>query len=77
MVELDEEKDGADMQAALGELTGRRTVPNVFLDGKSIGGSDDTFKLHDNGKLMPKLQALGVVGGSKKKSEEGSDRPEL
>ena len=28
-IELDERPDGAEMQAALAQLTGRRTVPNV------------------------------------------------
>ncbi len=28
------------MQSALAEWTGQRTVPNVFIGGKHIGGSD-------------------------------------
>lgn len=28
------------MQAALQELTGQRTVPNVFIGGKQAGGND-------------------------------------
>lgn len=32
--------DGADIQAALLEWTGQRTVPNVFIGGKHIGGCD-------------------------------------
>jgi hypothetical protein len=31
---------GAEMQAALQELTGQRTVPNVFIGGKQAGGND-------------------------------------
>ena len=76
IVELDPVSDGANLQEALHQLTGRKTVPNVFVDGTSIGGSDDTFKLHDSGKLMPKLVRLGVVE-AKKKSPQDSDRPEL
>jgi len=33
-VELDTRNDGADIQNALEKLTGRRTVPNVFIAGK-------------------------------------------
>ena len=33
-------------------MTGQRTVPNIFIRGKHIGGADDTIKLHDEGKLM-------------------------
>ena len=33
-------------------MTGQRTVPNVFIRGKHIGGADDTIKLYEEGKLM-------------------------
>jgi len=32
--------DGSAIQAALLELTGQRTVPNVFINGKHLGGND-------------------------------------
>ena len=35
----------------LAELTGRTTVPQVFIDGKSIGGYDDMKKLDRSGEL--------------------------
>ncbi|KAK3183600.1 hypothetical protein Dsin_030886 [Dipteronia sinensis] len=38
--ELDTESDGSQIQAALGEWTGLKTVPNVFIGGKHIGGCD-------------------------------------
>ena len=31
---------GAEMQVALQELTKQRTVPNVFIGGKHVGGND-------------------------------------
>lgn len=34
------EGDGDDIQAALTEWTGQRTVPNVFIGRKHIGGCD-------------------------------------
>ena len=34
------EGDGSDIQSALAEWTGQRTVPNVFIGGKHIGGCD-------------------------------------
>lgn len=46
VVELDQRADGSTIQAALADMTGRRTVPNVFIGGKNIGGADDTV----NGK---------------------------
>ena len=33
-------EDGWNVQSALGEIVGRRTVPQVFINGKHIGGSD-------------------------------------
>ncbi|RWW22953.1 hypothetical protein GW17_00012820, partial [Ensete ventricosum] len=41
-IELNFQSDGPDMQAALAEWTGQRTVPNVFIGGKHIGGCDGT-----------------------------------
>ncbi|SPQ95642.1 unnamed protein product (mitochondrion) [Plasmodiophora brassicae] len=55
-VELDLVPNGTSMQETLARLTGRRTVPNVFIGGKSIGGSDDAHELHSKGKLRPLLQ---------------------
>lgn len=34
---------------------GRTTVPQIFINGKHIGGCDDLYKLHDAGKLKPLL----------------------
>ena len=42
-VELDERSDGSAIQATLGNMTGHRTVPSVWLGGKFFGGSDDTI----------------------------------
>ncbi|VAH34091.1 unnamed protein product [Triticum turgidum subsp. durum] len=39
-VEMDTESDGTEIQSALAEWTGQRTVPNVFINGKHIGGCD-------------------------------------
>lgn len=32
--------DGGSIQDAISEIVGRRTVPQVFINGKHIGGSD-------------------------------------
>ncbi|MEJ0010700.1 MAG: glutaredoxin [Alphaproteobacteria bacterium] len=36
---------------------GRRSVPQIFIDGKLIGGSDDLYALDAAGKLDPLLAA--------------------
>ncbi|MBA0766834.1 hypothetical protein Gotri_015836 [Gossypium trilobum] len=53
--------DGSDIQAALAEWTGQRTVPNVFIGGKHIGGCDSTMALHKEGKLVPLLTEAGAI----------------
>lgn len=35
---------------------GRYTVPQIFIDGKHIGGCDDLYALDDEGGLDPLLQ---------------------
>ena len=44
--------NGTTIHEKLKEMTGQRTVPNVFIRGNHIGGADDTMKLHEEGKLM-------------------------
>ncbi|CAK7345590.1 unnamed protein product [Dovyalis caffra] len=55
VIELDQREDGHDIQDALGEIFGRRTVPQVFIDGKHIGGSDDTMEAYESGELAKRL----------------------
>lgn len=52
---------GNEVQDALQPITGRRTVPQVFVGGKFIGGCDDTMALHNAGKLKPLLAEAGVA----------------
>ncbi|KAG4940595.1 Glutaredoxin [Glycine soja] len=63
-IELDTESDGKELQAALVEWTGQRTVPNVFIGGNHIGGCDSTTALHTQGKLVPLLISAGAVAKS-------------
>ncbi len=37
--------------------SGRRTVPQIFIDGRHIGGCDDLVDLDDQGALAPLLAA--------------------
>jgi glutaredoxin 3 len=38
------------------ELTGRRTVPQIFIGDEHVGGCDDLMALDARGGLMPLLQ---------------------
>merc|ERR1711924_368797 len=64
IIELNEIDGGADVQAALLELTGQRTVPNVFVKGKHLGGNDDTQRAARSGKLAALLESSSPAGGS-------------
>ncbi|RLN64446.1 hypothetical protein BBJ29_005242 [Phytophthora kernoviae] len=50
------ELDTRDIQSLLLELTGQRTVPNVFINGKHIGGCDAVMALHAKSELVPMLK---------------------
>lgn len=54
-IELDEREDADEIQTVLGEMTGARTVPRVFLNGTCLGGGTDVKKLHDSGELVKKF----------------------
>jgi len=53
--ELNKRSDGQAMQDILAKMTGQRTVPRVFVNGKCIGGGTETQKLHKDGKLVELL----------------------
>merc|ERR1712113_306237 len=59
-VELNTVNDGSGMQAALRELTGRRTVPNIFLEGNALGGCDELMHLNATGELTKLLQKANI-----------------
>lgn len=38
------------------QATGQRTVPQIFINDKPVGGCDDLYALDRGGKLDPMLQ---------------------
>ena len=68
LVELDQcgESRNGDVQSILHKLTKRRTVPNIIVGGKSIGGGDEVATLLRKGKLVGILKKAGCTfsGGS-------------
>ena len=57
VLELDQLSSKTDQyQDELGKLTGARTVPRVFINGKCIGGGDDTSALDKKGDLQRLLK---------------------
>eukprot|EP00741_Cyanophora_paradoxa_P013405 tig00020685_g12944.t1 len=55
-IELDERDDGSTIQAELATMTGQRTVPSVWINGRFIGGCDDTHAKHRSGELARLLK---------------------
>ena len=49
------------VQDALLKLTGGRSVPRVFVDGKFIGGGDDTAAMARDGRLKTMLVSAGIM----------------
>ncbi|KAK6458390.1 putative thioltransferase [Scheffersomyces xylosifermentans] len=51
LIELDQLQDGAVLQNGLEQITGQRSVPNIFINGKHIGGNSHLQDLNRSGKL--------------------------
>ena len=49
--EIDVAADSALMTAMIARAGGRRTVPQIFIDGQHVGGSDDLYALDRQGRL--------------------------
>lgn len=49
--EIDVTNDDAARDALVKKSDGRRTVPQIFINGVGIGGSDDLHALEREGKL--------------------------
>ena len=43
------------MRDKLVEMSGRRTVPQIFIGGEAIGGYSDMIALHNKGELEAKF----------------------
>jgi glutaredoxin 3 len=54
-VETDVSRDPALRQAMMKRANGRHTVPQIFIGGQHVGGSDDIHLLDHQGRLDPLL----------------------
>jgi len=59
--EIERREDGREIQEALRNITGRGTVPNVFIKGTSIGGGSETAELYQSGRLKEMLEEQGII----------------
>jgi glutaredoxin 3 len=49
-----------DERARMMEITGRRTVPQIFIGETHVGGCDDLIALDGRGGLLPLLQGAAA-----------------
>ena len=62
VIELDQDAaTTAEYQAALGKLTGATSVPRVFINGKFLGGGDDTVAAQKSGRLAELCREAGIL----------------
>ena len=54
-VNIDVIEDSARRDEMIARAGGRQTVPQIFIDGEHIGGSDELLALERAGKLDAKL----------------------
>ena len=40
-------------------MTGRKTVPNIMVNGKSVGGGDEIAELDTRKTLIDKFKSMG------------------
>jgi glutaredoxin 3 len=45
-------------RAEMMKKSGRRTVPQIWIGGRHVGGCDDLYALEREGKLDPLLEAI-------------------
>ncbi|KAI1026026.1 hypothetical protein LB505_004571 [Fusarium chuoi] len=53
--------DGSALQDALEQISGQRTVPNVYIKQQHIGGNSDVQSLKSGGKLASLLKEAGAL----------------
>lgn len=57
--------DGPMIQSHLLEISGQRTVPNIFINKKHMGGNSELHQLNTLGKLKSILSTGGSSGNTK------------
>ena len=50
-----------EIQDYLQQLTGARTVPQVFIGKECIGGYTDLVNIHERGELLTRIKQIGAL----------------
>ena len=64
-IEIRVDNDVDKRSEMLAKSNGKRTIPQIFIDGVHIGGCDDLYALDSAGKLDSMLKGTGGTAGSK------------
>lgn len=59
VTEIDVDMDVDKRKEMVQRSGGRRSVPQIFIDGRHVGGCDDLYALERAGKLDPLLASMG------------------
>lgn len=59
-VAYQENDRGGQLRAALREVTGAATIPQIFIGGEHIGGATETLDASNSGELAQRLSEIGV-----------------
>jgi glutaredoxin 3 len=62
--EINLEEDGVETQAILYSITSQKTVPNIFVAGKHVGGNSEVQALSRSGELQKMLDQAGIAHNS-------------
>jgi len=60
VIDLMQSENFSDIQDTLERLTNRRTVPNIYIGGRNMGGYDEISKLDQADKLKGYLERAQV-----------------
>ncbi|XP_013787198.1 glutaredoxin-1-like [Limulus polyphemus] len=61
ITDIENREDCQKIQSYLREITGASSVPRVFINGKCIGGADETEALNMSGQLEILLRDCGAI----------------
>jgi len=60
-IELNQHENGSSIHKELETMTGQRTVPNIFIGGRHLGGSSDLLDQYTSGQLKDKLAKVDLT----------------
>jgi cysteine synthase A len=60
-VQYQDDDQGGKIRAVLADMTGARTIPQIYVAGEHVGGCTDAFDLWRDGALQRRLDQAGIA----------------